>query len=326
MEQRLENQQLNTRAYRRFPVDEDATLFLIDLALPQQCKIVNLSLEGCRLRSLTPFRASIHSRVEIVFKVNGIVFRLSGTVQWANEHEGIGIHFVYPTPRRRAELAELLGEVEEAVAAKAAREAAEKLAAEEKAASEQAAQELAAQEQATQQKASDQSKEKVEPRTTAPAGAQTARPRGIMAVLERLRLVPRPPELRPPAQEAAQPASERPPNEQRKQTRHEVDTSAAILLINVGSQLVGRILDLSQGGCRIRTEERFPVGIYTRVEVEFRFGGLPFRLGGVVQAIHDRRLVGIRFLDLSDRKKEQVKELIDEIERMRAAQPPNHED
>jgi hypothetical protein len=62
------------------------------------------------------------------------------------------------------------------------------------------------------------------------------------------------------------------------------------------------------------------VGIYTRVETEFRIGGLPFRLGGVIQAVHDRdrRNVGIRFLDVSARKREQVEHLIEEIEEMRA--------
>jgi hypothetical protein len=71
------------------------------------------------------------------------------------------------------------------------------------------------------------------------------------------------------------------------------------------------------GGCRIYTDERFPVGIYTRVETEFRLEGLPFRLGGVIQAIHDRRHVGIRFLDMSSRKREQLEQLVREIEELR---------
>jgi len=48
---------------------------------------------------------------------------------------------------------------------------------------------------------------------------------------------------------------------------------------------------------------------------------LPFRLGGVIQAIHDRNTVGIRFLDLSERKRKQVLELIGEIEQLRATHP-----
>ena len=88
----------------------------------------------------------------------------------------------------------------------------------------------------------------------------------------------------------------------------------------MGSVLRGQILDLSLSGCRIRTDVRFPVGIYTRVETEFQLEGLPFRLGGVIQAIHGRNTVGIRFLDLSERKRQQVMELIGEIHQMRAAQ------
>lgn len=103
------------------------------------------------------------------------------------------------------------------------------------------------------------------------------------------------------------------PLERRRHSRHAVDTSAAIILVRISSRLSGRILNLSLGGCRIRCDERFPLGIYTRVETEFRIEGLPFRLGGVIQAIHDRHTVGIRFLDMSPRKQEQLSQLVEEI-------------
>ena len=124
--------------------------------------------------------------------------------------------------------------------------------------------------------------------------------------------------LAPPASSAPVPQGNA-PHERRAQVRHVVDTFAAIFLVKIGSTHTGRILDLSLGGCRIHTDERFKVGIYTRVETEFRLEGLPFRLGGVIQAIHDHNTIGIRFLDLSERKRQQVQELIDEIELMRAA-------
>jgi hypothetical protein len=128
----------------------------------------------------------------------------------------------------------------------------------------------------------------------------------------------------PAMENAAQETSPAPKRRDRRQsTRHELNDSAEIRLVNVGSMLKGRILDLSLGGCCIRTAERFPVGIYTRVETEFYLQGLPFRLGGVIQAIHDRDTVGIRFLDLSDRKRQQVLELIDEISEMRTAHVPS---
>ena len=96
--------------------------------------------------------------------------------------------------------------------------------------------------------------------------------------------------------------------------RHPVDDCATIRLINMALDVPGRIVDLSLGGCRIRTQTRFPVGIYRRVEAEFRIQGRPFRIAGVTQAIYDPFNVGIRFLDVSDRKREDLRELIDEIE------------
>lgn len=113
--------------------------------------------------------------------------------------------------------------------------------------------------------------------------------------------------------------------ERRAQSRYPVDTDAVIHLLNLASRVRGRILDLSLGGCRIHTDERFPVGIFRRVETEFRLEGLPFRLGGVTQAIHDRRTVGIRFLDMSDRKRQQLIQLIEEIDAVRALIPPDAE-
>jgi hypothetical protein len=69
-------------------------------------------------------------------------------------------------------------------------------------------------------------------------------------------------------------------------------------------------------GCWIRSDEPFPVGVYTRVEAEFRLEGLPFLLGGVVQAIHGPYDVGIRFLGMSQRKREQVEQLVAEIAKL----------
>jgi hypothetical protein len=106
------------------------------------------------------------------------------------------------------------------------------------------------------------------------------------------------------------------PSDRRSQPRYAVDEAATVHFIDVRAQVSGRILDLSMSGCRIRTSERFPVGIYRRVETEFKLDGLPFRLGGVVQSIHDKFTVGIRFLDVSPRKRDQLKSLMDEIEAM----------
>jgi PilZ domain-containing protein len=109
-----------------------------------------------------------------------------------------------------------------------------------------------------------------------------------------------------------------PPNadgrERRGFARHMVDSAATVFLVDLRVRIAGRIVDVSLGGCRIKSAERFPVGIYRRVEVEFTLDGLPFRLAGVVQALHDPHTIGIRLLDLSDRKREQLAALMQELE------------
>jgi hypothetical protein len=116
------------RVYARFEVEEDASLLLVSHESWHPCKVVDLSLEGCQVSTGARFQAGTQKRVEIKFKINGIVFRLSGVTQWTDNAHAVGIHFCYPTPRRREELAEVLGEVEAAQAAKAQREAEEALA------------------------------------------------------------------------------------------------------------------------------------------------------------------------------------------------------
>lgn len=105
--------------------------------------------------------------------------------------------------------------------------------------------------------------------------------------------------------------------ERRKYPRHKLDTSAVLRLIDIAKEIHGRIVDLSLGGCRIRIEQRFPLGIYRRVEIEFRLDGIPVRLGGVTQSIHDPFNIGIRFVDISERKREQLVQLIEEIKELR---------
>ncbi|HVZ82062.1 MAG TPA: PilZ domain-containing protein [Terracidiphilus sp.] len=95
--------------------------------------------------------------------------------------------------------------------------------------------------------------------------------------------------------------------------RYTVDTTAILYMVDVGARMTGRLLNLSLGGCLIRTDDRFPTGAFRRIEAEFCLQGIPFRLPGVTQNVRDRRNVGIRFLDLSDRKREQLARLMREI-------------
>ncbi len=124
--------------------------------------------------------------------------------------------------------------------------------------------------------------------------------------------------------EAAEPQHAALPAERRAHPRYAVDEDAVLLFVTSGARMRCRILDLSFSGCRLKTPERFPLGIYTRIETEFRLAGIAFRLGGVIQAIHKKREIGIRFLDMSERKRQQVRELVEEIRQMRNSREPVH--
>jgi c-di-GMP-binding flagellar brake protein YcgR len=306
-EEALAAERLDRRADPRFGVDEEAHLLLVKSGSSPLCRIVDLSLNGCRIRTWERFRAGSMACVEVSFKVRGFPFRFNGVIQWTDGQHLLGIRFMNVSTRRREELAEVLCEVKAENAAKAARAAAEARAAEEWAAAKQAVEEKAAALRAAEQKAA-VLKAAME-RAAAPkaAGAEQAVQEAVRP--SAVQLPAQAPAAQTPGAARAKPSK----RERRGESREAVDTSAIIFLVNVASRLSGRILDLSVGGCRIRTDERFPVGIYTRVETEFRLEGLPFRLGGVIQAIHDRNMVGIRFLDMSSRKREQVEQLMEEI-------------
>jgi c-di-GMP-binding flagellar brake protein YcgR len=294
----------------RLAVDEEAALALLNSGSRLPCRIVEISLTGCRLSLRDRFVGGVPARVEASFRLRGFSFRFSGEMEWTDGKHLAGIRFAEMASRRRDELVEVLCELAADNAAKAVKQAAEWLAAEE-AAGKTPPQPSAPRSQVIQPTSSPDgsrsqtpSQDSASPKPTpekpiaATASSAPAAPQAV---------------AKAPASTPAKPTG----RERRTQSRHEVNTSATILLVNVASRIPGRILNLSLGGCSIRTEDRFPVGIYTRVETEFHHEGLPFRLGGVVQAIKERQYVGIRFLDMSQRKREQVEQLIAEIEESR---------
>ncbi len=310
------------RAHPRYAVESDSVVLLIDHGHSLNCTIVDLSLEGCRIRTRERISVGTMARVEIAFKVNGIAFRFNGVTQWTNGRNLAGIRFVDVIPRRREALAEVLSEFEAAMAAKAQKEAAEKAAAGDTAADKAAAGDAAADKATTErekaEKAAQEKAEKAE-RELAGQEAQDLAVRQAQEQAEKLaaaEAIAGQASVAPPAGASARSGPAPVRRNRRAQIRHEVDAWASIYLVKAGSRLDGRLLDLSVGGCLIRTVNPFPLGIYTRVETGFYLNGLSFRLGGVIQAVYDRHHVGIRFVDVSDRNRLRVEELIEEIREM----------
>ncbi len=315
----------------RLSVDEPASLFLVDQGSFLVCRIVEISLAGCRMKLGEPFAFGASLRVEAIFKLRGVAFRLAAVTVWSDGNAHLGVRFTDLTSRRMDELIEVLCEIAAESAAKAVRRAANRRAADE---SENASGERRIGDAAAASATIADSaglRGRAAPSRVFPATKEPGSPAGGPKSDSHRTGIQPPAEAKLPAMRpsgnsgtaaeyggAKAPVAKQAGQERRSDVRVRVETSAIVLLVNVGSRLRGRILNLSLGGCRIRTEERFPVGIYTRVEIEFRLEGLPFRLGGVVQAIQDRDCVGIRFLDLSERKRQQVEQLMMELAELHA--------
>jgi c-di-GMP-binding flagellar brake protein YcgR len=302
-----ESMQMERRRFIRHAVDEECQLLFASSSERVACRLVDLSLGGCLLRAAEPFRATPQARVEISFKVRGVAFRFNGVVLWSDGQRQARVHFQEIPGRRRLEFADLLCEVLAANSAKAGKPA--------EAAAANTAQAKAAPSavSALPAAAAQPAASLAPPSRSGPLGPPSAPPPTMAKPAAAPQAGAKPAESAPAAGQPGAPAQAG-GRDRRAASRHEVDTSATILLVNIAARLKGRIIDLSLGGCRIRTDERFPVGIYTRIETEFNLEGLPFRLGGVVQAIQGKDVVGIRFLDMSERKKEQLKQLTDELE------------
>src|ERR1035437_7189243 len=229
MPESLSTQHPGRRTHPRYAVDAGATLVLRNDGSSVETSIVYLSVGGCLLRAARAVHVPASARVEVRFAVHGLPFRLGGVAQWTDGKKMVGVQFAEMSSRRRDELAELLAELQ------ADQEAAESVPAADK----------LPETLQIERPANDKSSvaKRAEEPLNGPRGAEMK------------------PETKPVAANAvaSAPAAQPSMRERRTQARHSVDTKATILLVDVGSKETGRIVDVSLKGCRIHTDQRFPV-------------------------------------------------------------------
>ena len=109
----------NRRSSPRFAVDAEANLLLVGHGLSMTCRVLDLSLQGCRMHTGSRIPAGIHVIVEVTFSVNRIPFRLAGTIQRSNGEDEVGIQFSPMGARRMEEWTEVVNEVQAIWAVKA---------------------------------------------------------------------------------------------------------------------------------------------------------------------------------------------------------------
>jgi c-di-GMP-binding flagellar brake protein YcgR len=321
---------LERRKFPRFAVDCPVQFAALVGSVQLQGTLTDLSLAGCRIFTEHRFEAGVQTRIEIYFRIRGICFRLAGVSAGKRPDRSFAVTFTEMPAYRRAELAEILTELAEEQAAQKAK--ADKITA---AALPQPAVTVAEVANALPiGKTTTDPQQGIAFKAIATAGANSLRQRAPDQRAPDLRTpgpstpsarfaTPTPPSAKPvsassPAQRTEPPAAGaanpgRPTTNRRGHERHSVYTPAKLLLVRLRISMPGCVLNLSESGCRLRTDEPFNVGIYVRAEAEFYLHGLPFRIGGVTQAIIDKNTIGIRFLEMSDRCRAQLKELIEEI-------------
>ena len=105
--------------------------------------------------------------------------------------------------------------------------------------------------------------------------------------------------------------------ERRRSPRFNCDGQVEInCLPSEGNILPGKIRDLSLNGCRVDTT--LPIDPGVRAEIVLRFKGASFRAVGEVKAIRGRSGAGIEFIHLSVFGKEQLSDMLEELEKMQA--------
>jgi c-di-GMP-binding flagellar brake protein YcgR len=252
------------------------------------CRFIDISLGGCCVSIEKVFAAGALQDVEVVLLLFGLVLRIRGKTQWATRDCQVGVRFIHPNSRSKNQLAGLLTCLLD----------------------EEAAEEI------KQAVASSDSFQLAGP-VLAPLSAT---PNLTIAKAPALLAKPasQPDEADTPEQQAKN-------DQSAPEIKARLDLShASMRFLRDNTHLACDILDLSMGGCWVKTKERFGGELQARVEVCFQMLGLPFQLLGVTKVTKDKYTVEVEFLEMSRRKQEELTQVLEELrERERQAANPN---
>jgi c-di-GMP-binding flagellar brake protein YcgR len=226
-----------------------------------RCRLLDISMGGCRLETESPFRDGAIANVEVDMSVFGLNLKICGVTQWSATSRQIGVRFIHPGVRTKNQVANIISCVIDESARDAVREALEAEAADQ-----------------TTPQAPVYSEPAFEPVSSSMAA--------VLAVHGEHRRVTRP-------------GSE--------------DWPTSVRDMKAERQSTGSITELSMGGCCVLLVNPFVGELHHEVEVEFEILRLHFRLAGMPRAVHDRHLVGIEFKPMSNRRIDELTQLIFEL-------------
>jgi hypothetical protein len=234
------------------------------------CAMMDVSLSGCRVRTLTPFAAGALESVKVTLAIHGMVLSIWGITQWTTWRRLIGVRFLHPTGRTRNQLAGLLTCLLDESAAEVVKKAVAASALE-------VGSPIIVLERLLEAEAEGEADAAIEEEEF-----QASQP---------LPAMPRRPELK---------------SEFKVLSLADGESPAVLHLVAEGSTLRGSLLDVSQDGCLARLAGSATVRVNAQAEVDFHLRGLPFRLQGTVREMREQRIVEIKFAEMSRRKREDL--------------------
>jgi hypothetical protein len=272
------------RAADRYDLN-DASGSLVHKGVRLPCLMVDISLTGCCVRTAQPFMAGALETVKVTFPIFEMILSIWGVTQWVRGEHLLGIQFRHPTARSKNQLAGLLTCLIDNSAADVVKRAMAEI-------------------------SIDPSENPI---------LQLERPAAPISTPE-----PEPEPEPEPAVAAVEPAmapaelplfAHRPKlSGPEKVLSLEVgDSPASLTLPSDDSVLGGHIVDLSLTGCLMRLSRPCTVRLKAPAEVTFHMQGLPFRLAGITQELHDKRTLEIRFGQMSRRSRDDLNQVITEL-------------
>ena len=88
---------------------------------------------------------------------------------------------------------------------------------------------------------------------------------------------------------------------------------AELLFIDSSTRQTTRVVDLSLRGCCVQSDTPFTDDCDSRAQIVFQINDHRFMLGGISIALDDPCTLGLKFVDVSDRRQEFLNKLIQEL-------------
>jgi hypothetical protein len=99
------------RQHKRFAVDGFAEVLVADGTMLFRGRVLDISVAGCYIETQARLRVAPGTEVEMVFRVNGMVFRPLATLRALRPNEGAGFLFSNLNARMQTELESLIAEL-----------------------------------------------------------------------------------------------------------------------------------------------------------------------------------------------------------------------